>query len=171
MSSTANLYPAPGAAPVTSFDQHPAAASAPISAANASVAAAQTGKLAAFEGFLKKAGHIAGVVLTDIVKYIIPVASVVSLADPAAAPAVEAFTASVKLVQAAVISIQQKWSSGGPEVNSQKLADVLAIVEQPVLTMFAQAGMKVDTAYVVNLVNGVVAILNAQPGVILPQAA
>ncbi len=129
------------------------------------------GKLAAFEGFLKKAGHIAGVVLTDIVRYLIPVASVVALADPAVAPAVEAFTASVKLVQATVISVQQKWAAGGTSANTQKLADVLEIVELPVVTMFAQAGLQVDTAYVTNLVNGVVAILNAQPGVILPAAA
>jgi len=129
----------------------------------------KTGKLAAFEGFLKKAGHIAGVVLTDILKYAIPVASLVAVADPEVAPAVVAFTASVKLVQATVISVQQKWSAVGSEANGQKLADVLEIVEQPIVTMFAQSGTQVDRAYVTNLVNGVVAILNAQPGIVLPK--
>jgi len=133
-------------------------------------AGTKTGKLAAFEGFLKKAGHIAGVVLTDILKYAIPVASLVAVADPEVAPAVVAFTASVKLVQAAVISVQQKWSAAGSEANGQKLADVLEIVEQPIVTMFAQSGTQVDRAYVTNLVNGVVAILNAQPGIVLPKA-
>ncbi len=131
----------------------------------------KTGKLAAFEGFLKKAGHIAGVVLADVIKYAVPVASVVSIADPAAAPALEAFTASVKLVQATVITVQQRWSTQGSEANTHKLADVLSIVEAPIVTLFSQAGIAVDKAYVTNLVNGVVAILNAQPGVGLPAAA
>ncbi len=193
MSSATNLYPAPGAAPSTGgqplVSVHPAqqianavqgstaggaGVSVPTAGSGTGIAqavAGKPGKVAAFEGFLKKAGHIAGVVLTDIVRYLIPVASVVALADPAVAPAVEAFTASVKLVQATVISVQQKWAAGGTSANTQKLADVLEIVELPVVTMFAQAGLQVDTAYVTNLVNGVVAILNAQPGVILPAAA
>lgn len=192
MSSAANLYPAPGAAPSTGGQplvsvmagtQGSASGSASGATAEASAskvangggttqtAGPKTGKLAAFEGFLKKAGHIAGVVLTDIVKYAIPVASVVAVADPELAPGVVAFTASVKLVQATVISVQQKWSASGSEANAQKLADVLEIVEQPVLTMFAQAGVQVDKAYVTNLVNGVVAILNAQPGIVLSKAA
>lgn len=129
------------------------------------------GKLATFESFLKKAGRIAGVVLTDVVKCAIPVASVVMIVDPEAAPAVEAFVASVKLVQTAVISVQQKWATEGSEANAQKFADVLAIVEQPVILMFEQAGIQVNLAYVTNLVDGVVAILNAQPGVVLRLAA
>ena len=91
--------------------------------------------------------------------------------DPGTAPAVEAFTASVKLVQATVIAAQQRWVTQGSAANTQKLADVLEIVEQPIVTMFAQAGLQVDTAYVTNLVNGVVAILNAQPSAVLPAAA
>ncbi len=203
MSSAANLYPAPGAAPSTTGGQalvsvHPSQAtsgSMPQTIAGAqsgtigssggtatetatgnggAIAPAtgiKTGKLAAFEGFLKKAGRIAGVVLTDILKYAIPVACLVAVADPEVAPAVVAFTASVKLVQATVISVQQKWTAAGSEANDKKLADVLEIVEQPILTMFAQSGMQADRAYVTNLVNGVVAILNAQPGVVLPKAA
>ena len=153
MSSAVNVYPA----------QDHGAAVVPV--------IPKVSKLTVFEGFLKKAGHIAGVMLADIVKYAIPVASVVAVADPAAAPAVEAFVASVKLVQATVITVQQKWSTSGTNGNAQKLADVLEIVEAPVVTLFAQAGVQVDTAYVTNLVNGVVAILNAQPGLVLPVAA
>ncbi len=198
MSSAAELHPAPGAASLaggqvqTTTQPAQTAASAQGSTTGgtggvASTAAgsnlssrpsnspqdagAKPGRLVAFEGFLKKAGHIAGVVLTDIVKYVIPVASLVAVADPAAAPAVSAFTASVRLVQATAISVQQKWAVEGTAANAQKLADVLEIVEQPVITMFAQAGLQVDTAYVTNLVNGVVAILNAQPDVVLPKAA
>lgn len=194
MSSTTNLYPAPGAAPSTgvqaAISEHPSQAIAStqentigglggqtVEGALSNVPVAtqlapqKVGKLAVFEGFLKRAGHTAGVVLKDILKYAIPVASLVAVADPEVAPAVVAFTASVKLVQATVISVQQKWSASGPEANPQKLADVLEIVEQPILTMFAQSGVHVDRAYVTNLVNGVVAILNSQPGIVLPKAA
>ena len=129
------------------------------------------GKLQAFEGFLKKAGQIAGVVLSEIVKYVVPVVQVAAIADPAAAPALQAFTTSLELVQTAVVTAQQRWVEEGSAANTQKLADVLEIVEQPITVLFAQAGISVDAAYVTNLVNGVVAILNAQPAVaVLPSA-
>lgn len=142
-------------------------AAATTTSGTAVTAAGGKGALQAFEGFLKKAGHIAGVVLSEIVRFVLPMAQVVAVADPAAAPAVEAFTTALKLVQAAVLSAQQRWASEGSAANAQKLADVLVTVEQPIIVLFAQAGLAVDTAYVVNLVNGVVAILNAQPGVVL----
>ena len=123
--------------------------------------------LTAFEGFLKTAGHILGVVLADIVKFVVPVVQIAAVADPAAAPAVAAFTTSLKLVEAAVVSAQQRWAAEGSAANAQKLADVLETVEGPITLLFAQAGIAVDTGYVINLVNGVVAILNAQPGVVL----
>ena len=125
------------------------------------------GKLQAFEGFLKRAGQTAGVVLSDLVKYVVPLAQVSALADPEISPAVAAFTTAVHLVQTTVLSTQQRWANDGAAANTQKLADVLTVVEQPILLLFAQAGLHVDTDYVVNLVNGVVAILNAQPAVSL----
>ncbi len=131
---------------------------------------AQTGTdgLVEFEGFLKRAGHVAGVVLSDVMQYAIPLASLAAVADPATAPVANAFAASLKLVQATVVSAQQRWAADGSAANTQKLADVLEIVEGPIITMFAQVGVRVDTVYVTNLVNGVVAILNAQPGAVLP---
>ena len=129
------------------------------------------GAVTVFQGFLKTAGHVANVVLSEIVKYVVPMAQVVAVADPAAAPALAAFTTSLQLVQTAVISAQQRWAGEGSAANTQKLADVLATVEQPVILMFAQAGLSVDTAYVTNLITGVVAILNAQPAVVLQGAA
>ena len=132
---------------------------------------AGTGALTAFNGFLKTAGHVAGVVLSEIVKFVVPVAQVAAVADPAAAPALAAFTTSLQLVQTAVVSAQQRWAGEGSAANTQKLADVLATVEQPVILMFAQVGLSVDTAYVTNLINGVVAILNAQPAVLLQGVA
>ena len=123
--------------------------------------------MATFEGFLKTAGHVAGVVLSEIVKFVVPIAQVAAVADPAAAPALAAFTTSLQLVQTAVVSAQQRWSAQGATANTQKLADVLVTVEKPVILLFAQVGVSVDTAYVTNLINGVVAILNAQPGQVL----
>ena len=132
-----------------------------------STGAPHGGALATFEGFLKTAGHVAGVVLSEIVKFVVPIAQVAAIADPAAAPALTAFTTSLQLVQTAVVSAQQRWATQGSAANTQKLADVLETVEKPVILLFAQVGLSVDTAYVTNLVNGVVAILNAQPGVVL----
>ncbi len=126
-----------------------------------------TGTLTGFQGFLKTAGHVAGVVLSEIVKFVVPMAQVAAVADPAAAPALAAFTTSLQLVQTAVVSAQQRWAGEGSAANAQKLADVLETVEGPVVLLFAQVGVAVDTDYVTNLVNGVVAILNAQPGVVL----
>ncbi len=140
---------------------------APIVAGGGVKSTAGTGSLASFNGFLKTAGRVAGVVLSEIVKFVVPMAQVAAVADPAAAPALAAFTTSLQLVQTAVVSAQQRWAGEGSAANTQKLADVLATVEQPVVLMFAQAGLSVDSAYVTNLINGVVAILNAQPAVVL----
>ena len=138
---------------------------APEPAGGGGKSAVGTGALGVFDGFLKTAGHVAGVVLSEIVKFVVPIAQVAAVADPEAAPALAAFTTSLQLVQTAVISAQQRWAGEGSAANAQKLADVLATVEQPVILMFAQVGLSVDTAYVTNLINGVVAILNAQPAV------
>ena len=135
--------------------------------ATGSTTTSSSGVLTTFEGFLKTAGHVAGVVLSEIVKFVVPIAQVAAIADPAVAPALTAFTTSLQLVQTAVVSAQQRWSAEGSAANAQKLADVLETVEKPIILLFAQVGISVDTAYVTNLVNGVVAILNAQPGVVL----
>ena len=127
--------------------------------------------LKTFEGFLKTIGHIAGVVLSDIVKFALPVATVVSVAVPPTSAAEEAFAASLVMVLNTVVLIEQKWSSLGSAANAQKLADVLQIVEEPIVLLFAQAGYSVDVAYVTALVNGVVALLNAQPAVPFPLAS
>ena len=80
-----------------------------------------------------------------------------------------AFLASVELIGNTVITIEQKWIALGPAGDGQKLSDVLLIVEQPVIALFAEVGIAVDAAYVLNLVNGIVALLNAQPGSVLSE--
>ena len=147
------------------------AGAAPAPVAGGVKSTVGTGALAAFEGFLKTAGQVAGVVLSEIVKFVVPMAQVVAVADAAAAPALAAFTTSLQLVQTAIVSAQQRWAGEGSTANAQKLADVLETVQQPVILLFAQVGLSVDTAYVTNLINGVVAILNAQPAVVLQGVA
>lgn len=139
------------------------AAAPAVTAAGATGTSGLAAKLQTFEGFLKRVGHLAGVVLSDVVRFVVPVVEVVSYADPSAAAAMRAFTTSLQLVQATVIAAQQRWVAEGSAANEQKLADVLTVVELPIIQLFAQIGIHVDTSYVINLVNGVVAILNAQP--------
>lgn len=119
----------------------------------------------AFEGFLKAAGKLVGVVLSDIVKYAVPISALLGVATPGLPAEEAAFLSAVQLIGNAVIAIEQKWSSVGPGSGTQKLADVLVLIEQPVVVLFADAGLAVDATYVTNLVNGIVALLNAQPGV------
>ena len=131
--------------------------------------AAPKTELQKFEGFLEKAGHVGAVALKDVVKYVVPFASVVAEADPALSPEVSAFNSAVSLVQKTVITIQAKWASApaGTETNAAKLADVITIVEDPIVALFKQSGKTVDTAYVTNLINSVVGLLNAQPAALL----
>ena len=118
----------------------------------------------AFEGFLKTAGKLVGVVLSEIVRYAVPISALIGAATPNMPAEEGAFLSAIQLVGNAVIAIEQKWSSLGPGSGTQKLADVLLLVEQPVLALFADAGLTVDATYITNLVNGIVALLNAQPG-------
>ena len=126
---------------------------------------------AAFEGFLKKAGRLVGVVLSDIAKLALPIASYLIAASPRMSGTESAFLAAVELISNAVIAIEQKWATLGAATGAQKLADVLVLVEQPVMALFAEVGVAVDAVYVVNLVNGIVALLNAQPGDLLATLA
>ncbi len=124
-----------------------------------------------FEGFLEAAGKLVGVVLSDIVKYAVPISVLVGAATPNLPAEETAFLSALQLIGNAVIAIEQKWSSVGPGSGPQKLADVLVLVEQPVVALFADAGLAVDATYVTDLVNGIVALLDAQPGNALAAAA
>lgn len=134
-------------------------------AGNSAVAVARSAQ--AFEGFLKTAGRLVGVVLSEIVKYAVPISVLIGAATPNLPAEEGAFLSVVQLIGNAVIAMEQKWSSFGPGSGTQKLADVLVLVEQPVVVLFADAGLTVDGTYVTNLVNGIVALLNAQPGNVL----
>ena len=129
----------------------------------AEIGSAGARSMRAFEGFLKAAGKL-GVMLSEIAKYAVPLSVLIGASTPSLPPEEGAFLLAVQLIGNAVIAIEQKWSSFEPGSGTQKLADVLLLVEQPVVLLFADAGLTVDATYVTTLINGVVALLNAEPG-------
>ena len=135
--------------------------------ATAVVASSGAGSLASFGGFLKRAGRLVGVAVSEIAKLALPIVSLLAASSPEVSAAESAFLASVELIGNAILAIEQKWSSVAAATGAQKLADVLRLVEPPVIALFAEAGVAVDAAYITNLVNGIVALLNAQPGDVL----
>src|ERR1700712_5431356 len=101
MSSAANVFAVPRPVAASGLQQRASAPATEVVGETAGAAAQPVGpkggKLVAFEGFLKKAGKRAGVVLADIVKYVVPIAAIVSVVEPETAPVIGAFVASVKL--------------------------------------------------------------------------
>lgn len=102
--------------------------------------------------------------LTWAVKYAMPVASLVSLLFPAAAPAAVGVVNAVDLIQKAVLSVEQKYAASGVSsgTGTQKLAEVLTLTEDAVTTLLKQEGITADTTFITNIVNAVVALLNVQ---------
>jgi len=117
-----------------------------------------------FIGVLETIGKDFAKGLKWAVTYAVPVGSLVSLLFPAAAPAVAEVTSATNLIQNAVLAVEQKFAAAGAQngTGPQKLAEVLTLAEDAVTTLLKQAGINADTAYVTNLVNAVVAILNVQ---------
>jgi hypothetical protein len=98
-------------------------------------------------------------------KYAVPVEKLVALLFPAAAPLGNAIADATSLIQNAVLLVEQKFAASGVQSGTgpQKLAEVLTLAENAVTSLLSSTGIKVSTGYVSNLVNAVVAILNAQP--------
>ena len=102
--------------------------------------------------------------LTWAVKYAMPVASLVSLLFPAAAPAAVGVVNAVDLIQKAVLAVEQKYAASGVSsgTGTQKLAEVLTLTEDAVTILLKQEGITADTTFITNVVNAVVALLNVQ---------
>lgn len=117
-----------------------------------------------FIGFLEAVGKDFLKGLAFAVKYIVPIGSIVSLLFPPAAAAVSETGVALTLIQNAVVEVEQKYAASGAQsgTGAQKLAEVLTLTESAVTALLAKAGITADTAYVTNLVNAVVAILNVQ---------
>lgn len=98
------------------------------------------------------------------VTYAIPVEKLVALIFPAAAPAAVGIADATTLIQNAVLLVEQKYAAAGVQngTGAQKLAEVLALTNAAVTSLLKAEGITADTAYITNVVNAVVAILNVQ---------
>lgn len=98
------------------------------------------------------------------VQYAVPVEKLVALIFPAAAPAAIGVADATTLIQNAVLLVEQKYAAAGVQNSSgqAKLAEVIALAGPAVTSLLAKEGITADNAYITNLVNAVVAILNVQ---------
>lgn len=104
------------------------------------------------------------IALADVDKYLPEAAALTSLIFPSTAATAAGVVTSVDLIQKAVVTIEQKAAAAGAAngTGAQKLADVLTLVTPTVTQLLTAEGLHVDTAYITNVVNAVVAILNVQ---------
>lgn len=118
-----------------------------------------------FISVMEKVGQDIEKGLEFVLKYSIPIETIVKLLFPEL-PAVGVATTAAfnvaQLIQNAVVTVEQKYAALNTTgiTSAQKLADVIAITEPVVISGLAQAGITADTSYVTSLVNAVVALLN-----------
>ncbi len=100
----------------------------------------------------------------DVVKYLPAAATLAELIFPAQTAVIASAVNSVDLIQQAVVTVEQKFAATGNPVGTgaQKLAQVLSIVSPTVTELLATEKIPVDQAYIRDIVNAVVAILNVQ---------
>lgn len=119
-----------------------------------------------FVSILDQVGKDAEKGLVFAVKYAVPVAGLVSLLFPAAAPAATGAATAIGLIQNAVLEVKAKSAAlPGGLTSEQMLADELQLVEAAVISLLAQEKITVNSAQVSKYVQAVVAILNTQPAV------
>ncbi len=98
------------------------------------------------------------------VSYAIPVEKLVGTLFPAAARPPPGLADATYLIQNAVLVVEQKYAAAGVQsgTGAQKLAEVITLVGPVVTQLLSEAGVTASAAYVQNLINAVVAILNVQ---------
>jgi hypothetical protein len=98
------------------------------------------------------------------VSYAIPVEKLVGTLFPAAAPVAAGLADATALIQNAVLLVEQKYAAAGVQsgTGAQKFAEVITLASPVVTQLLGQAGVNASAAYVRNLVNAVVAVLNVQ---------
>jgi len=98
------------------------------------------------------------------ISYAIPVEKLVGTLFPAAAPVATGLADATSLIQNAVLLVEQKYAAAGVQSGSgeQKLAEVMTLVSPVVMQLLSAAGVTASAAYVQNLINAVVVILNVQ---------
>ena len=118
-----------------------------------------------FMGVLEAIGKDFEKGLVWALQYAVPVERLVGLIFPPALPVTTALVDATTLIQSAVLQVEQKFAAAGKQsgTGAQKSAEVLALVAPIVQTTLAKAGVAgADSAYISNMVDAVVAILNVQ---------
>ena len=109
-------------------------------------------------------GKDAKIVFTEVEKYLPEAATLAKLLFPPSAAAVAGVVNAVGLIQQAVALIEQKYAALGTATGTgaQKLAEALSVVTPTVTQALTAEGLPVNAAYIQNITNAVVAILNVQ---------
>lgn len=117
-----------------------------------------------FLTIMEAIGRDAKIILTDVEKYLPAAAGLASLLFPAQTAAIAGVVNATDLIQKAVTSVEQKYSALGNATGSgtQKAAEVISIVGPTVTQLLTAEGLPVNSAYVQNIINAVVAVLNVQ---------
>jgi hypothetical protein len=119
----------------------------------------------AFVGVLEAVGKDFAKGLKWAVQYAVPVEKLAALLFPAAAPTLTALADATGLIQNAVLLVEQKYAASGVQAGTgpQKLAEVITLAGEAVLSLLAKAGVTATPDYVSSLASAVVALLNVQP--------
>lgn len=120
-----------------------------------------------FVSVMETIGKDVKAVWADVVKYLPAAATLAELIFPAQTAVIGSAINSVDLIQQAVATVEQKFAAAGNPVGTgaQKLAQVLSIVSPTITQLLSTEKVPVDTAYITDIVNAVVAILNVQTSV------
>lgn len=126
-----------------------------------------------FVGFLETVGKDFEKGLTFAVKEAPAVLNLVGFIYPPAKVVGSLAETGLNLLQNSILSIEQKYSASGVQSGTgiQKAGEVLALSGPAVVALLTAAGVpNVDSAYVSNLVNLIVGLLNVTPPVAAPAA-
>ena len=117
-----------------------------------------------FVSVMETIGNDVKVAWSDVVKYLPAAAKLAELIFPAQTALIGTAINSVDLIQQAVATVEQKFAAAGNPTGTgaQKLAQVLSIVSPTVTELLTSEKIPVDSAYITDIVNAVVAILNVQ---------
>jgi hypothetical protein len=117
-----------------------------------------------FISIMEAIGRDAKKIFTEVTKYLPEAATLAKLLFPAQTATVAGVVNAVGLVQQAVALIEQKYAALGTAAGTgaQKLAEALTIVTPTVTQLLTAEGLPVNSEYIQNVINAVVAILNVQ---------
>jgi hypothetical protein len=117
-----------------------------------------------FVSVMELIGNDVKIAWSEVVKYLPAAAKLAELIFPAQTAVIGSAINSVDLIQQAVVTVEQKFAAAGNATGTgaQKLAQVLSIVSPTVTQLLSEEKIPVNSAYISDIVNAVVAILNVQ---------